>query len=44
MVRYNGKYVYLCEKKQQTCGYNEFKSRLQRNYVDYQVLCQQNGK
>ena len=28
-IKYNGKYVYLCEKKSFTCSYNEWKNRVQ---------------
>ena len=27
-IRYNGEYVYLCERKEFECGVKEFKERL----------------
>jgi hypothetical protein len=39
MVKYNGKYVYLCEATQTFCEYSDFKTRIARNYVDYEGLC-----
>ena len=38
-VRYNGKYMNLCEKKDTKCEYAEFKRRIQAQYVDYKALC-----
>jgi hypothetical protein len=38
-LRYNGKYVNLCERKQTACPYPEFKKRIEADYVDVQSIC-----
>jgi hypothetical protein len=43
MVRYNGGYVYLCERRDTKCNYDEFKQRMTKNYVDYVKLCSKTG-
>lgn len=34
-VKYNGAYYELCEKRQTQCDFNEFKSRVRAQLVDY---------
>lgn len=36
---YNGKYVNMCDRKSTECDYSEWKSRVERQYVDYKTLC-----
>lgn len=38
-VRYNGNYVYLCEKKKNKCSYDEFILRLKNYLVDFDKIC-----
>jgi lysosomal acid phosphatase len=38
-IQYNGKYVNLCERNSTECSYSEWKSRIERQYVDYNKVC-----
>lgn len=45
MIKYNGEYVNLCEKKQKTCDYDEFKARLQDFLLeDFMSVCKNRNK
>lgn len=39
MIRYNGKYVYLCEQRQTKCEYEEFKRRVTKDFIDVAEIC-----
>lgn len=39
MIKSNGKYMNLCEAQSTSCPYNEFKSRIQRNYKNEKDVC-----
>ena len=41
-VRHNGKYVYLCGKKDVTCEYEEWKSRVMKILIDIDWVCNRN--
>ena len=41
-IKYNGNYMYLCEKNEKKCSWDEFKQRLQNFMVDdYDYICNQ---
>lgn len=42
-VRYDGYYVYLCEKKSTKCKFDEFRRRLEAFRVDYEKICKMGG-
>ena len=39
-ARFNGEYVYLCEKKEKNCDWDEFVDRIYNFTVDYDSICQ----
>lgn len=38
-VRYNGDYMDLCQSKAKECDFDEFQSRVKRNFIDFNSLC-----
>ena len=41
-IRHNGRYVYLCERKEVACGWEEFRNRLQAQVLsdrEYYAIC-----
>ncbi len=38
-IRHDGEYMYLCEKKELTCEYNEWKNRIKRVIIDTDRVC-----
>lgn len=38
-IKYNGKYVNLCDRKEDSCLYSEWKARIEAQYVNYRQLC-----
>ena len=38
-VRHDGKYVYLCGKKDVTCDYQDWKSRIMKILVNVDSVC-----
>lgn len=39
MVKFNGKYMYLCERKETSCPYSEFRARIERDYKNTKDVC-----